>query len=61
MIRLRNLFSTRIALRLDEFDQVDMVLGDGASPDPGRVRGAYVTDVDIHAMAAAGSPPGGGP
>jgi hypothetical protein len=26
-LSLRNLFSTRIALRLDESDQVDMVLG----------------------------------
>jgi len=26
---LRNLFSTRIGLRLDESDQVDMVLGYG--------------------------------
>ncbi len=73
VISLRNLFSTRIALRLDESDQVDMVLGDGArdrgaladqispipwtgagvgyvrletSPDPVRVRAAYVTDDD---------------
>src|SRR5208282_4047055 len=80
VISLRNLFSTRIALRLDESDQVDMVLGDGArdrgaladqitpdpwtgagvaymrleaSPDPVRVRAAYVTDDDIHAMVAA--------
>ena len=30
VISLRNLFSTRMALRLDESDQVDMVLGDGA-------------------------------
>jgi S-DNA-T family DNA segregation ATPase FtsK/SpoIIIE len=30
VINLRNLFPTRIALRLDESDQVDMVLGDGA-------------------------------
>lgn len=79
VISLRNLFPTRIALRLDESDQVDMVLGDGArdrgaladqisplaqtgagvgfvrleaSPDPVRVRAAYVTDDDIHAMAA---------
>ena len=36
VINLRNLFPTRIALRLDESDQVDMVLGDGA-----RDRGAY--------------------
>ena len=80
VISLRNLFSTRIALRLDESDQVDMVLGDGArdrgaladqispdpwtgagvgyvrleaSPDPVRVRAAYVTDDDINAMVAA--------
>jgi S-DNA-T family DNA segregation ATPase FtsK/SpoIIIE len=88
VISLRNLFSTRIALRLDESDQVDMVLGDGArdrgaladeisplpeigagvgyvrleaSPDPVRVRAAYVTDQDIRAMAGAvGYLPGGG-
>ena len=88
VISLRNLFSTRIALRLDESDQVDMVLGDGArdrgaladqisplpctgagvgyvrleaSPDPVRVRAAYVSDADIMAMAAAiGYLPGGG-
>jgi S-DNA-T family DNA segregation ATPase FtsK/SpoIIIE len=80
VISLRNLFSTRIALRLDESDQVDMVLGDGArdrgaladqisplpyigagvgyvrleaSPDPVRVRAAYVADADILAMASA--------
>jgi S-DNA-T family DNA segregation ATPase FtsK/SpoIIIE len=80
VISLRNLFPTRIALRLDESDQVDMVLGDGArdrgaladeisplpevgagvgyvrleaSPDPVRVRAAYVSDADIHAMVAA--------
>jgi DNA segregation ATPase FtsK/SpoIIIE, S-DNA-T family len=88
VISLRNLFSTRIALRLDESDQVGMVLGDGArdrgaladeisplphigagvgyvrleaSPDPVRVRDAYVTDADIMAMArAVGYLPGGG-
>jgi len=88
VISLRNLFSTRIALRLDESDQVDMVLGDGArdrgaladeisplpevgagvgyvrleaSPDPIRVRAAYVTAEDICAMAeAVGYLPGGG-
>jgi S-DNA-T family DNA segregation ATPase FtsK/SpoIIIE len=80
VINLRNLFPTRVAMRLDESDQVDMVLGDGArdrgaladlisplaevgagvayvrldtSPDPVRVRAAYVTDEDIHAMADA--------
>jgi DNA segregation ATPase FtsK/SpoIIIE, S-DNA-T family len=88
VISLRNLFSTRIALRLDESDQVDMVLGDGArdrgaladeisplpqigagvgyvrleaSPDPVRVRAAYITDQDIRAMAEmVGYLPGGG-
>jgi S-DNA-T family DNA segregation ATPase FtsK/SpoIIIE len=91
VISLRNLFPTRVALRLDESDQVDMVLGDGAryrgaladeisplpltgagvgyvrletSPDPIRVRAAYVSDQDIHAMVAAvmsaGSLAGGG-
>ena len=80
VISLRNLFPTRIALRLDEPDQVDMVLGDSArdrgaladlisplpeqgagvgyvrlegSPDPVRVRAAWVTDDDIRAMADA--------
>jgi S-DNA-T family DNA segregation ATPase FtsK/SpoIIIE len=80
VINLRNLFPTRIALRLDESDQVDMVLGDGARdrgaladlisplpetgagtgyvrlegiPDPVRVRAAWVSDYDIHAMATA--------
>jgi DNA segregation ATPase FtsK/SpoIIIE, S-DNA-T family len=79
VISLRNLFPTRVALRLDESDQVDMVLGDGArdrgaladeisplpltgagvgyvrleaSPDPVRVRAAYVSDADIRQMAA---------
>jgi S-DNA-T family DNA segregation ATPase FtsK/SpoIIIE len=40
VISLRNLFSTRIALRLDESDQVDMVLGDGA-----RDRGALADEI----------------
>ncbi len=90
VISLRNLFPTRIALRLDESEQVDMVLGDGArdrgaladeisllpqtgagvgyvrledSPDPVRVRAAYVSDDDIHAMAAmiSAHEPGGFP
>jgi S-DNA-T family DNA segregation ATPase FtsK/SpoIIIE len=77
VINLRNLFPDRIALRLDESDQVDMVLGDGArdrgaladqispipavgagvafarlegSPDPIRVRAAYISDDDIAEM-----------
>ncbi|MEV4674271.1 FtsK/SpoIIIE domain-containing protein [Actinomadura sp. NPDC049382] len=80
---LRNLFPDRIALRLDEDEQVDMVLGDGArdrgaladqissipqigagvgfvrleaSPDPVRVRAAYVSDDDIRDMVAYGVP-----
>ncbi|SNT62873.1 DNA segregation ATPase FtsK/SpoIIIE, S-DNA-T family [Streptosporangium subroseum] len=78
VLSIRNLFPDKIALRLDESEQVDMVLGDGArdrgaladlispqpdlgagiayvrletSPDPIRVRAAYVSDADIRAMA----------
>ena len=77
VMNIRNLFPDKIALRLDESEQVDMVLGDGArdrgatrrshlhrprhgagvayvrletSPDPVRVRAAYVSDADIRAM-----------
>ncbi|MFE9103696.1 DNA segregation ATPase FtsK/SpoIIIE, S-DNA-T family [Actinomadura meyerae] len=80
---LRNLFPDRIALRLDEDEQVDMVLGDGArdrgaladqissipeigagvgfvrleaSPDPVRVRAAYISDNDIRDMVTLGLP-----
>ena len=80
---LRNLFPDRIALRLDEGEQVDMVLGDGArdrgaladqissvpevgagvgfvrletSPDPVRIRAAYVSDADIRSMVALALP-----
>ncbi|QXJ26636.1 cell division protein FtsK [Actinomadura graeca] len=80
---LRNLFPDRIALRLDEDEQVDMVLGDGArdrgaladqissvphigagvgfvrletTPDPVRVRAAYVGDDDIRTMVTLGVP-----
>ncbi|MEU7889285.1 FtsK/SpoIIIE domain-containing protein [Microbispora bryophytorum] len=79
VMNIRNLFPDKIALRLDESEQVDMVLGDGArdrgaladhispvpelgagvgyvrletSPDPVRVRAAYVADADIRAMVA---------
>ncbi|GLW10333.1 hypothetical cell division FtsK/SpoIIIE protein [Microtetraspora sp. NBRC 13810] len=79
VMNIRNLFPDKIALRLDESEQVDMVLGDGArdrgaladhispvpavgagvgyvrletSPDPVRVRAAYVSDDDIRAMVA---------
>ncbi|MFI6534763.1 FtsK/SpoIIIE domain-containing protein [Nonomuraea sp. NPDC050547] len=78
VMNVRNLFPDKIALRLDESEQVDMVLGDGArdrgaladqispnpelgagvgyvrletSPDPIRVRAAFVSDTDIRAMA----------
>ncbi|MEU8394932.1 FtsK/SpoIIIE domain-containing protein [Nonomuraea sp. NPDC048892] len=77
VLTIRNLFPDKIALRLDEAEQVDMVLGDGArdrgaladeisqtqvegagvgyvrlegSPDPVRVRAAYVSDDDIRNM-----------
>jgi len=85
VISIRNLFPDKIALRLDESEQVDMVLGDGArdrgaladeispipaagagvgyvrletSPDPVRVRAAYVCDDDIRAMASDHGSPG---
>jgi S-DNA-T family DNA segregation ATPase FtsK/SpoIIIE len=80
VLNIRNLFPDKIALRLDEPSQVDMVLGDGArdrgafcdeissdpatgagvgyvrleaSPDPVRVRTAFVSDDDIRDMTAA--------
>ena len=80
VLNIRNLFPDKIALRLDEPSQVDMVLGDGArdrgafcdtissdpmtgagvgyvrleaSPDPVRVRAAFVSDDDIRDMTAA--------
>ena len=49
VISLRNLFSTRIALRLDESDQVDMVLGDGA-----RDRGAACELISSDPATGAG-------
>ncbi|MBB6346187.1 S-DNA-T family DNA segregation ATPase FtsK/SpoIIIE [Nonomuraea muscovyensis] len=79
VMNIRNLFPDKIALRLDESEQVDMVLGEGArdrgaladqisprpelgagvgyvrletSPDPIRVRAAYVSDDDIRGMVA---------
>ncbi|MEV6040290.1 FtsK/SpoIIIE domain-containing protein [Nonomuraea sp. NPDC052116] len=85
VMNIRNLFPDKIALRLDESEQVDMVLGDGArdrgaladhispvpelgagvgyvrletSPNPIRVRAAYVSDTDIRAMADAFAPSG---
>ncbi|MER7500408.1 FtsK/SpoIIIE domain-containing protein [Nonomuraea pusilla] len=83
VMNIRNLFPDKIALRLDESEQVDMVLGDGArdrgaladhispvpergagvgyvrletSPDPIRVRAAYVSDDDIRAMTQPDPP-----
>jgi S-DNA-T family DNA segregation ATPase FtsK/SpoIIIE len=77
VLGIRNLFPDKVALRLDEPSQADMVLGDGArdrgalcdeisadprtgagvayvrleaSPDPVRVRAAFVSDDDIRAM-----------
>ena len=49
VISLRNLFPTRIALRLDESDQVDMVLGDGA-----RDRGALADEISPTPETGAG-------
>jgi S-DNA-T family DNA segregation ATPase FtsK/SpoIIIE len=49
VISLRNLFPTRIALRLDESDQVDMVLGDGA-----RDRGALADEISSLPETGAG-------
>ncbi|MGH3266579.1 MAG: cell division protein FtsK, partial [Trebonia sp.] len=49
VISLRNLFPTRIALRLDESDQVDMVLGDGA-----RDRGALADEISPFPGPGAG-------
>jgi S-DNA-T family DNA segregation ATPase FtsK/SpoIIIE len=84
VLNIRNLFPDKIALRLDEPSQVDMVLGDGArdrgafcdeissdpatgagvgyvrleaSPDPVRVRTAFVSDDDIRDMTAAWTAP----
>jgi S-DNA-T family DNA segregation ATPase FtsK/SpoIIIE len=87
VMSIRNLFPDKIAMRLDESEQVDMVLGEGArergaladfispvpqigagvayvrletSPEPVRVRAAYVSDSDIRAMVAWLTDPGGG-
>jgi DNA segregation ATPase FtsK/SpoIIIE, S-DNA-T family len=84
VLNVRNLFPDKIALRLDEPAQVDLVLGDGAhdrgarcedisahpatgagvgfvrleaSPDPVRVRAAFVSDADIQAMTTLGTRP----
>ena len=84
VLNIRNLFPDKIALRLDEPAQVDLVLGDGThdrgalceeisadpaigagvgyvrletSPDPVRVRAAFVSDDDIQTMTAAYAAP----
>jgi S-DNA-T family DNA segregation ATPase FtsK/SpoIIIE len=49
VISLRNLFPTRVAMRLDESDQVDMVLGDGA-----RDRGALADQISPLPQVGAG-------
>jgi len=46
---IRNLFTDRIAMRLDEPEQVDMVLGDGA-----RDRGAAADLISSDPATAAG-------
>jgi DNA segregation ATPase FtsK/SpoIIIE, S-DNA-T family len=66
VLTIRNLFPDRIAMRLDEPEQADMVLGDDpatgagvafvrleADPDPARVRAGWVSDADIRVLAAA--------
>jgi S-DNA-T family DNA segregation ATPase FtsK/SpoIIIE len=49
VLAIRNLFPDRIAMRLDEPDQVDMVLGDGA-----RDRGAACELISIDPATGAG-------
>ena len=49
VISLRNLFPTRIAMRLDESNQVHMVLGDGA-----RDRGALTDQISPLPEVGAG-------
>jgi S-DNA-T family DNA segregation ATPase FtsK/SpoIIIE len=48
ILNYRNLFPTKIALRLDEADQVDMVLGKGA-----RERGALADAISENAPGVA--------
>ena len=49
VLTIRNLFPDRIAMRLDEPEQVDMVLGDGA-----RDRGAACELISSHPAVGAG-------
>ena len=59
VLNIRNLFPDKIALRLDEPSQVDMVLGDGA-----RDRGALCDEISSDPATGAGvglCPPGSRP
>ncbi len=59
VLNIRNLFPDKIALRLDEPSQVDMVLGDGA-----RDRGAFCDEISADPATGAGvglCPPGSRP
>ena len=49
VLNIRNLFPDKIALRLDEPAQVDMVLGDGA-----RDRGAACDEISANPSVGAG-------
>ena len=49
VMSIRNLFPDRIAMRLDEPEQVDMVLGDGA-----RDRGALADQITTDPATGAG-------
>ncbi len=49
VLNIRNLFPDKIALRLDEPSQVDMVLGDGA-----RDRGAFCDEISTDTRTGAG-------
>ncbi|MCC5581565.1 cell division protein FtsK [Microtetraspora sp. AC03309] len=51
VMNIRNLFPDRVALRLDEPDQVDMVLGDGAR-DRGALADQIVRDPDDPSVGA---------
>src|SRR6266699_5266141 len=49
VLNIRNLFPDKLALRLDEPSQVDMVLGDGA-----RDRGAFCDEISADPATGAG-------
>ena len=46
VLSIRNLFPDRIAMRLDEPEQVDMVLGDGARDIHGMILGDMAGTAD---------------